>query len=89
MKFTHYELGHLGRGSVVVFSLEGSAANVRLMDTPNFQSYRAGRPHRGIGGLARSSPVRLQVPNSGNWHAVVDMEGLAGSVRSDVRVVAV
>lgn len=87
MNFTHYGLGHLDRGSVVVVTLQGSAANVRLMDGSNFNSYRAGRQHRYVGGLARRSPVRLEVPNSGTWHLTVDMQGLQGSVRSSVNVV--
>jgi hypothetical protein len=31
--------------------------------------------------------VRLSIPNSGQWHAVVDMQGLQGSVRAGFRVV--
>jgi hypothetical protein len=87
MNFTHYDLGQLNRGSVVVVSLSGSAANVRLMDGSNFSNYRSGRQHRFIGGLARSSPVRLQVPHSGRWHVAVDMQGLRGTVRSGIKVI--
>ncbi|MEO3998884.1 DUF1883 domain-containing protein [Mesorhizobium sp. CAU 1732] len=87
MSFTHYNLGHVDRGSVVVVTLQGNAANVRLMDGPNFSNYRAGRRHRYVGGLARSSPVRLQVPNSGTWHVAIDMQGLRGSVRTGVQVI--
>ena len=87
MNFTHYNLGYLERGSVVVVTLQGSAANVRLMDTTNFNNYRAGRRHSYHGGLAKSSPVRLPVPSSGNWHVTVDMQGLRGTVRSGVNVV--
>ena len=32
MKFTHYKLGHVAAGTVVEVTLQGSAANVRLMD---------------------------------------------------------
>lgn len=87
MNFTHYNLGHVERGSVVVVTLQGNAANVRLMDGSNFSSYKAGRQHRFFGGLAKQSPVRLQVPNSGTWHVTVDMQGMRGSVRSSVNVV--
>lgn len=87
MNFTHYDLGQLDRGSVVVVTLQGSAANVRLMDGSNLSSFRSGRQHRYVGGLAKSSPVRLQVPNSGRWHVTVDMQGLRGTVRSSVNVV--
>jgi hypothetical protein len=87
MQFTHYNLGHVERGSVVVVTLSGSAANVRLMDGSNFSSYRSGRQHRYIGGLAKRSPVRLQVPHSGMWHVAVDMQGLRGSVRSGIQVI--
>lgn len=87
MNFTHYNLGHVERGSVVVVTLSGSAANVRLMDSSNFNSYKAGRRHSYVGGLTKRSPVRLPVPNSGTWHVAVDMQGLRGSARSGVQVV--
>ena len=67
-------------------TLSGSAANVRLMDSSNFQSYRNGRNHRYTGGLAKRSPIRLQIPSSGHWHVAVDMQGLRGSVRSSSRI---
>ena len=37
MKFTHYNLGHQSRGTTVEVTLRGSAANVRLLDSLNFQ----------------------------------------------------
>lgn len=86
MRFTHYDLGHLSGGEIVEVTLSGNAANVRLMDSSNFQSYRAGRQHRYHGGHATRSPVRLQVPRSGRWHVVVDLGGHGGSVRSNIRV---
>ncbi|MEO7724979.1 MAG: DUF1883 domain-containing protein [Chthoniobacterales bacterium] len=86
MNFQHYDLGHRSRGEIVVVTLSGSAANVRLMDSSNFQSYRAGRSHRYHGGLAERSPVRLGIPHSGNWHVTVDLQGLRGTVRAGVRV---
>lgn len=87
MNFTHYNLGYIERGSIVEVTLQGSAANVRLMDSSNFSAYRSGRQHRYHGGLAQRSPVRLQVPNSGTWHVAVDMQGLRGTVRSGIRVI--
>ena len=67
-------------------SLSGSAANVRLMDSSSFSSYRAGRQHRYFGGLAKQSPVRLAIPQSGHWHVTVDMAGLKGTVGSSARI---
>ena len=87
MNFNYYNLGYVERGSVVEVTLQGSATNVRLMDTSDFNSYKAGRSHRYIGGLATRSPVRLQVPHSGTWYVTVDMQGLRGTVRSAVRVI--
>jgi hypothetical protein len=85
-RFTHYDLGYKSSGDVVEVTLQGSAANVRLMDSSNLQSYRAGRQHRYYGGLAKQSPVRLAIPHSGNWHVTVDMVGLRGTVRSSIRM---
>lgn len=86
-QFIHSDLGSRSRGDVVEVTLSGSAANVMLMDSSNFSSYKNGRSFRYTGGLARQSPVRLQVPSSGRWHAVVDMRGLRGNVRAGFRVI--
>ena len=86
MKFIHHDLGNLDGGTVVVVTLEGNAANVRLMDSSNFNNYRAGRRHRFYGGHATKSPVRLQVPHTSHWHVAVDFGGFGGQVRSGVEV---
>lgn len=86
MNFTYYDLGHLKRGSTVVVTLSGNRANVRLMDSSNYHSFKSGRQHRFVGGLATGSPVRLQVPNDGQWYVTVDLMGLGGTVRSGVHV---
>ncbi|OYY66594.1 DUF1883 domain-containing protein [Sphingomonas sp. 28-62-11] len=87
MDFKHYDLGTVAGGSVVEVTLSGSAANVRLMDRSNLDGFSAGRGHRYVGGLAKRSPVRLEVPRSGPWHVTIDMDGLSGTVRSGVRVI--
>lgn len=84
MNFLQFDIGNCQRGEIVEIALT-SGANVRLMSSSDFSSYRNGRPHRYIGGLARQSPVRLQVPNSGHWYVAVDMQGLRGSTRASVR----
>lgn len=86
MQFIHHDLGFRRGGEIVEITLSGNAANVRLMDSSNFSSYRNGRQHRCYGGLARQSPVRLQIPHAGNWYVAVDMQGLGGSVRSSARM---
>lgn len=86
MQFIHTDLGQRQRGEVVEIQLQGSAANVRLLDSSNFSNYRNGRQHRYIGGLAKRSPIRLQIPQSGHWHVAVDMQGLRGDVRASTRV---
>lgn len=85
MKFIHNDLGQRKRGEIVEITLT-SAANVRLMSSSDFSSYKNGRQHRYIGGLARKSPLRLQIPSSGHWHVAIDMQGLRGSTRASVRL---
>lgn len=85
MQFIHTDLGQRKRGEIVEVTLT-SGANVRLMDSSNFNSYKNGRRHRYTGGLAKRSPVRLQIPSTGHWHVAVDMQGLRGSTRASVRV---
>lgn len=86
MQFIHHDLGYRKGGEIVEVTLSGNAANVRLMDSSNFSSYKNGRQHQYHGGLAKQSPVRLQIPHSGNWYVAVDMQGLGGSVRSSARI---
>jgi hypothetical protein len=86
MKYNVYDLGQLKRGDRVQVTLSGNAANVRLMDSSNYQSYKNGRSHRYAGGLMTKSPAVLGVPSSGHWYVTVDLQGLRGTVRSSVKV---
>lgn len=86
MNFLHSDLGFRHGGDVVEVTLS-AGANVRLLDSSNFQRYRRGAKHRYYGGLARRSPTRITIPHSGHWHAVVDMQGLRGSTRAGFRVI--
>ncbi|MGL6646139.1 DUF1883 domain-containing protein [Aeromonas caviae] len=86
MNFLKYDLGNLKRGEVVEVTLS-SGANVRLMDSSNFNCYKNGMKHRFYGGLAKRSPARIAVPNSGHWYVAIDMQGLRGSTNASVRVV--
>lgn len=84
MKFQVYDLHQCSRGERIQVTLRGNAANVRLMDSSNYNNYRNGRKHRYRGGLVTRSPIVLTVPNSGHWYVTVDLAGLGGSVSSSV-----
>jgi hypothetical protein len=85
MQFVHNDLGVLNGGEVVEVTLS-SQANVRLMDGSNFSNYSRRGQYRFFGGLAKTSPIRLQVPNAGHWHVAIDLGGYSGQVRAGVRV---
>ena len=85
MQFIHTDLGNRHRGEIVEATLT-RAANVRLMNTSNFNNYKNRRRHTSYGGLAKRSPINIQIPSSGRWHLVVDMQGLRGSTKASVRV---
>jgi Domain of unknown function (DUF1883)/TIR domain len=84
--FSYYDLGRLERGSTVVVTMTGNAANVRLMTASNYNSYKSGRQHHYYGGLAEKSPVRLAVPSTDHYFVTLDMQGLSGTVRHKVQV---
>lgn len=86
MQYIHTDLGHRQRGDRIEFTLRGNAANVMLLGSSNFSNYKSGRNYRYIGGQTTRSPVVLQVPRAGRWHAVVDLRGLGGRVNASVRV---
>lgn len=85
MKYTVYDLGQCRMGERIQVTLQGNAANVRLMDSSNYSNYRNGRQHRYYGGLAKRSPIVLTVPRSGHWYITIDLAGLGGSVRSSIQ----
>jgi hypothetical protein len=82
-----YDLGTLPAASVVVVTLR-QQANVLLMDSSNYRTYSAGRGgrYRYTGGLAKRSPVRLQVPNSGHWYVAIELGGASGRIAASVAV---
>lgn len=86
MDFMHYDLGSLQQGRIVEVALRGNVANVRLIDSEGFLSYKNGAAYQFVGGAATRSPVYLQVPYMGHWHLAIDMQGLSGSVTSAVRL---
>ncbi|PKN64108.1 MAG: DUF1883 domain-containing protein [Deltaproteobacteria bacterium HGW-Deltaproteobacteria-15] len=86
MKFSYYDLGNRSGGEIVEVTLSGNAANVFLVDSSNFSSYKSGRRYTYYGGNARRSPVRLPIPRSGHWYLVIDLGGYSGSVRHSMRI---
>lgn len=85
MSFVKYDLGHLHGDEVVEVTLQ-NAANVKLMDSSNFQSYKNGRNYKYYGGYVTQSPFRIVVPNAGNWTVAIDLGGYSGTICSSVRI---
>lgn len=86
MEYQSYDIGSLSGGEIVEVTLKGNSANVKLMDSSNFSSYKSGRRHTYYGGHVTSSPHRISVPSSGRWYVTVDLGGYSGQVSSSVRV---
>ena len=85
MQYQSYDIGNLSGGEIVEVTLKGNSANVKLMDSSNFSSYKSGRRHTYYGGHVTSSPFRIPVPRSGRWYVTVDLGGYSGRVSSSVR----
>ena len=86
MEFKCTDLGHLNRGDVVVVRLTGDSLNVRLLDPANFNAFRSGRDHRGVGGHVTRSPHRIVVPHDGRWYLTLDRGGYSGRFSYSVSV---
>jgi hypothetical protein len=86
MDHLHYEF-EAKSGDVIEVTLD-RAANVQLLDTANYENYKAGRGYRYHGGYATTSPVQIAVPRDGKWHVVIDFGGGAGRVRAAARLVS-
>ena len=87
MQFLKFPLGHLGSGAVVEVALRGVESDVYLADDSNLHKLERGDldGFRGYGGHYKQSPVRLGVPSSGTWTAIVIPIG--GHIEASVRVI--
>ena len=85
MNYLHYDL-QAGPSDLIEVTLD-RAANVMLLSTSDYSSYRAGRSFRYHGGHVSSSPYRIRPPHQGSWHVVIDLGGHAGTVRASCRVI--
>jgi len=87
VQFMFSSLGFRSSGTVEV-DLQGTEANVLLLDDASFAQYRGGRAYRYHGGHFRASPVHLAIPYAGRWNVVVDLGDLGARVEATIRVVA-
>jgi len=85
VEYQYHDLGNIKQGNIVEVTL-GYAANVKIMDSSNYASYKKGAKHRYIGGYVKRSPYKVSIPNSGHWYVAVDLGGHAGKVSSSVRI---
>ncbi len=74
----HYDLGYVyigyGEQKYIEVALN-LIAYVRLLDGSNFRKYINGENYSYYGGIQTQTPVRIGIPQSGQWHVVVDNNG--------------
>jgi hypothetical protein len=87
MNYLKFPLNHQKTGAVVEVNLDGVESDVFLVDNSNLSKFERGSQFGYVGGHYARSPVRLQVPSSNNWTAIV-IPGVGGRVRASVRVIA-
>lgn len=83
MRFIH-SLVTVGLGQAIVVQLD-HAANVSVMDEPNFGRYRRRESHRARGGYFLTTPAVIPTP-PGRWHVAIDLGGSTGRVTASVSV---
>lgn len=86
MKYQVHDLGLLEGGEIVEVTLSGNSANVKLMNSSNFSSYKSNKAHTYYGGHVTRSPYNVTVPNSGRWYVTIDLGGFTGTVNSSVKI---
>ncbi|TNM65083.1 DUF1883 domain-containing protein [Aliirhizobium smilacinae] len=85
-RFTYYDLKSQRAGTAIEVTLS-AVNNIRLMNAVNYQRFTERLDFKYVGGVARKSPVRLVMPESGHWHLIVDMEGHHGLAESSVKLI--
>ena len=71
MQYLIYNLDYQKKDNVVEVSLS-AAANVRLMDSMNYDLYKNNQQHKYYGGLVTVSPYRMAIPKDGRWVVLID-----------------
>jgi len=85
MKYWFHDIGDVEQGNIIEVTLD-KAANVRVMDSDNYESFRNRRSYTAIIYYITSSPFKIKLPRSAHWYVVVDPEDQPGSVVSSVKV---
>jgi Domain of unknown function (DUF1883) len=81
MDFIHTR-EYLGGGDTIVVKVSHKC-HVRVMDDANFQNYRNGfSKYTFVGGYYTTSPIRIVVPQAGNWNIAID---LGGKIAKDIK----
>ena len=86
-RFTHYDLKDQRAGTIIEVTLS-AVNNVRLMTPGNFQRFKETLDYKFLGGVAKKSPLKIAIRESGHWHLIVDMEGHHGLAESKVKMIA-
>jgi hypothetical protein len=82
MQFLHTRK-YLNAGALVIVDCDHQC-NVRVLDDPNFGSYRSGRRHTYFGGFYHQLPARISVPHSGWWNVALDLGGGSANIRHSI-----
>ena len=85
-KFIHYQVT-AGPENIIQVKLS-KRANVRFMNTVNYQKYRMGKPYEFAGGTALESPVEFRPEDKRQWHVIIDMIGLQGETKASIKVLS-
>lgn len=72
MDYLAWNLGTCPAGTCFEVHLDGSAANVFLVDSTEFSAYKRGRDYTYYGGFYDYTPLTLEVPYRARWYLVVD-----------------
>jgi len=86
INYLSFPVGQARAGAVVEVALSGCESDVFLVDDFNLAKFQRRQSFRYTGGHYNRSPVRLAVPSSGRWTAVVIPTG--GRVDATARLVA-
>lgn len=86
-KYSHYDLKMLRAGAIIEVSLS-AVNNIKLMTPQNYQRFTELLDYKFLGGVAKKSPVRFTIPESGHWHLVVDSDGHSALAESSVKMIA-
>ena len=85
MRFIH-QRRTLNKGDIVQLDCDAQC-NFMLLSDADYAAYQQVRRFAYCGGTFKHFPARITVPETGDWHIIIDLAGAKGEIEYNITIV--